>query len=458
MNQLQSIKEKLIKNQNEIVKTVLVNLIFFLIFLEIGSLGWYYVRHKELFYFREKPAATEDGEDGDELNLTGIRLEQSIVERLHPYFGYVQAPGDDFRKGFKYNEAGFISPYEYPYQKTSDNQFIVGVFGGSVASNYSIFEIQNQILASKLKQLPELQNKEIIILSFATGGYKQPQQLLVLNYFLSIGQKFDMIINLDGFNEVAFASENREANIDLTMPSSQHVVSLTNIANNSLSPKALRAMLRIGETKEGLKGGIKTLKKCGLAYCHALTSLYIYSLTNSYRRDVNTFERERKDTAKNEENEGSVVYFYQQKSEISDEELFARATDYWLQTSILMNQIAASNNILYFHFLQPNQYYFTNRILSEEEKEIAFREDSPYRKPVVLGYPLLLEKMEELQRNGVYAFSAVNSLDSSPEIVYVDNCCHYSPVGERILSEYIGDQILGVLFQRRNPPPPVPNP
>lgn len=452
MKELKLIQENILKNQKEVVKTILINLIFFLIFLEIGSLGWYYARHQEVFYFREKTTATEEGENSDDLNLTGIRLKDSIVERLHPYFGYVQSPGDDFRKGFKYNEAGFISPYEYPYQKTSDNQFIVGIFGGSVASNYSIFEIQNQILASKLKQLPELQNKEIIILSFAIGGYKQPQQLLVLNYFLSIGQKFDMIINLDGFNEVAFANENKEANIDLTMPSSQHVVSLTNIANNSLSPKALRAMLRIGETKEGLKGALKTLDKCGLAYCHALTSLYIYSLTNSYRQDITIFEKERKDTAKNEENEGSVVYFYQQKSEISDEELFTKAADYWLKTSILMNQIAASNNILYFHFLQPNQYYFTNRILSEEEKKVAFKEDSPYRKPVVLGYPLLLQRMQELKENNVYAFSGVNALDSSSEIVYVDNCCHYSPVGEKILSEYMGDRILEVLLQRRNPP------
>lgn len=447
------------KNQKEILKTVLINLIFFLIFLEIGSLGWYYTRNNELFYLREKPAATDgETEEDDDLNLTGIRLKEGIVERLHPYFGFVQSPGDDFRKGFKYNKAGFISPYEYPYKKTSDNQFIVGVFGGSVASNYSIFEIQNQILARKLKQVPELQNKEIIILSFATGGYKQPQQLLVLNYFLSIGQKLDLLVNLDGFNEVAFANENREANIDFTMPSSQHVVSLTNIANNSLSPKALRAMLRIGKNKERIKGALKTLNKCGLAYCHALTSLYIYSLTDSYRRDAKVFELERKDTAQNEENEGSIVYFYQQESEIPDEELFGKAADYWMQTSILMNQIAASNNILYFHFLQPNQYYFTNRILSEEEKKIAFKEDSPYRKPVVFGYPLLLENIEELKRNGVYSFSAVNALDSSPEIVYDDNCCHYSPAGERILSEYIGDRILSVLLQRRNPPPVPPKP
>jgi hypothetical protein len=34
-------------------------------------------------------------------------------------------------------------------------------------------------------------------------GWKQPQQPLALSYFLSLGAKYDVVMNLDGFNELA---------------------------------------------------------------------------------------------------------------------------------------------------------------------------------------------------------------------------------------------------------------
>ena len=41
------------------------------------------------------------------------------------------------------------------------------------------------------------------ILTDSLGGYKQPQQLLTLAYYISLGAEFDTVINIDGFNEVA---------------------------------------------------------------------------------------------------------------------------------------------------------------------------------------------------------------------------------------------------------------
>ena len=440
----------LFKNSKELWKIILINLVLLFVFVELGSLGWYYARYKQFFYTREK--VTENKNDNEKdvgINLSGVRLKDSIVERLHPYFGFVQKPGPDFRKGFKYNAAGFISPYDYPYKKSSNNQYIVGVFGGSVASNYSIYEIQNKVLAKKLKQLPGLKDKEIIILSFAAGGYKQPQQLLVLNYFLSVGQEFDMIINIDGFNEVVFANENNESKIDISMPSSQHVVPLTNIANNSLSPKALRAMLRINESKSNLKGALETLENCQLAYCYALTSLYVQNLVNSYRQDVKLFDKERRKASKKDANQGSIVYFYAEKTELDEPELFLQAADNWVKTSTLMQQIASSNNILYFHFIQPNQYFPTSRVFSEAEKKVAFSDDTPYKEAVKLGYPLLLNRIAELKTNEVNIFNGVNILDNSQEFVYIDNCCHYTEKGEEILSDFMANSIMGVLNQNQ---------
>jgi hypothetical protein len=60
-----------------------------------------------------------------------------------------------------------------------------------------------------LERLDRFRGKEIVILSLATGGYKQPQQLMALTYLLALGAHFDLVINVDGFNEVALpAAEN----------------------------------------------------------------------------------------------------------------------------------------------------------------------------------------------------------------------------------------------------------
>lgn len=438
-----------IKHIKEWVKIALVNLVMLAVFLELGSLAFYFIRNNQFFYTRERPQTSQDLG----LNLEGMRMELSVVERLHPFFGYVQKPGPDFRPGFMYNNYGFISPYDYPFVKTNENQYIVGVFGGSVASNYSIFEIQNKILETKLKQIPELKDKEIIILSFATGGYKQPQQLLILNYMLSVGQVFDMVINIDGFNEIALSNVNNDRKLDLMMPSAAHIEPLTSLANNNLSTKALETLLKIKETKPRINDAIATLKDCNLASCHTLNSLHVRRLIQDYRRDVKRFQRYQQNP--DEEGEGSVFLFYQQESPLPEPEALQKIINNWVKTSTLMSQILSAQNIPYFHVIQPNQYYPTDRVYSEEEREVAFSDDSPYGDAIEVGYPILLNRIPELQAAGVTVFNGVKALDRSPEIMYIDDCCHYTPAGERLLSSYIAESIVNTLNpQKKQPPQP----
>jgi len=49
-------------------------------------------------------------------------------------------------------------------------------------------------------------------------GFKQPQQLQVLTYFLSVGQEFDMVVNIDGFNDVVWALNNNASGLDISIP------------------------------------------------------------------------------------------------------------------------------------------------------------------------------------------------------------------------------------------------
>jgi hypothetical protein len=352
--------------------------------------------------------------------------------------------GQIFGPNFKTNNYGFISTYDYPFTKTNENQYIVGVFGGSVASNYSIYEIQNNILETQLKQIPALKNKEIIILSLATGGYKQPQQLLALNYMLSIGQKFDLVINIDGFNEVALSNVNNKYQLDFAMPSANHILALTQLADSSLSDKALQALLKIKQTKPKLEPAIEQLQKCSLASCYGVRSLQLQLLLQDYRKQIERFERHRtKSDGKGIED--SILYFYVQPQPLETPELFEQIINHWVETSKLMRDTLAAENIPYFHILQPNQYYQTQRVFSEAEQQIAWSEDSPYDKAVRQGYPLLIEQINQLQMEKINILNAVTVFDQTSEMVYIDDCCHYNPVGERIFSEAVAEFIVKTL-------------
>ncbi|MEG3848426.1 hypothetical protein QT971_13420 [Microcoleus sp. herbarium19] len=430
-----------LQKSKNILTLIAVNLAIAFICLEALSLAFYYTQQKQFFYTRTK-AKEKVVED---IERTGIRLDESIVERLHPFFGYVLKQGafTNERLKLKVNNHGFFSLYEYPFVKSNKKQFIVGIFGGSVANNFALDEYINQRLSKKLQSYPEFADREIVVLNFGNGGYKQPQQLLILNYFLALGQELDLVINIDGFNEVALSNLNNKARIEVGMPSVQHVQPLTTLASN-VSPEVMSAIVQINDTKKQLKAGIDKLQTCQLAMCHAVTSLQVRQLVNNYQEAIVKYDAQVKissaDTANN-----SIVYIPKAESVLPDRAAFDKMASLWYESSIGMNQILSSRNIPYFHFIQPNQYYPTKRAFTAKEKEIAINKESPYIEGVKKGYPVLLSKIDDLQKAGVNVFSAVNILDNTKETVYKDACCHYNAVGEEVLANYISSSIIKVV-------------
>ncbi|MFB8796602.1 MAG: hypothetical protein U7126_20815 [Microcoleus sp.] len=280
-------------------------------------------------------------------------------------------------------------------------------------------------------------------MSFATGGYKQPQQLLILNYFLALGQELDMVVNIDGFNEVALSNLNNKNKIDLAMPSIQHILPLTNIASNTLSTKAMKSTIAIKENKARIDRGLRGLQECKLAACDAVTSIYVQNLVNNYRKDVIRFEKE--NSQPQNDDGGSVIYINLKDSVMKDDVAFEQMAQNWAKSSIFMHKVLSASNVPYFHVLQPNQYYQTKRVFSAAEKQIAFNQDTPYAKAVELGYPALFKKFPNLAKNHINILNGVKVFDKTKDAVYVDSCCHYNKAGEVIFSDYVGSSILEVL-------------
>lgn len=100
----------LLKRSKNILTLIAVNLAIAFICLEALSLAFYFINQKQFFYTRTK-AKEKVVED---IERIGIRLDESIVERLHPFFGYVLKQGafTNQKLKLKVNKHGFFSLYE----------------------------------------------------------------------------------------------------------------------------------------------------------------------------------------------------------------------------------------------------------------------------------------------------------------------------------------------------------
>ncbi|MBK8338966.1 MAG: hypothetical protein IPK99_02650 [Flavobacteriales bacterium] len=134
---------------------------------------------------------------GTALSVDTVRTERPAEEYLgdhflHPYLGYVSVPLNDRNR--------FGLPGADPLMPASPDTVNMALLGGSVAMGLHTFSEQR--LIKGLQRIPRFKGKPFRVTVFALGGFKQPQPLLALNYFLAQGAHYDVIITLDGFNDI----------------------------------------------------------------------------------------------------------------------------------------------------------------------------------------------------------------------------------------------------------------
>src|SRR5665647_2953216 len=110
-------------------------------------------------------------------------------EIIHPYLGFVI----DLKDEKKNSETHGFTTTVNPVIKREPGKLNVVVLGGSVAAS------MGQILQEAFQRVCRVPPN---VVSLGVAGYKQPQQLLTLTYFLSLGAEYDLVINLDGYNEI----------------------------------------------------------------------------------------------------------------------------------------------------------------------------------------------------------------------------------------------------------------
>ena len=126
-------------------------------------------------------------------NLPADTNEDSQPRRIrHPFYGFT-----DRTPPAQGNALNAMPP-----QQRQPDTVVVGLLGGSLARELHPFlqdALNRHFADHNLPQQPR-------VVRLAVGGAKQPQQTMILAHTLLLGGEFDLLVNLDGFNEIIFSA------------------------------------------------------------------------------------------------------------------------------------------------------------------------------------------------------------------------------------------------------------
>ena len=292
----------------------------------------------------------------------GSANEQPIVDRgrpapkfvarevIHPYLGFVLDRSTDSALRLEAGGPDAL-PFGFPlvdsglFHLPSSKQLVVGITGGSVARNLAWHS--GDILKNVIFSLSPKGIERVVLVNLAIQDYKQPQQLLTVSYLLGLGAHFDVLVNLDGFNEIVLpAIENEPYGVFAAFPRAWRFRAA------DLNPEMRR---RLGELTY-LRG--RRASWAGFfshpAFRFSMSAVLVWRVLDA----------QLKTTIDNRESDlsiwaaGSAAGFVTTgpaQQYASETALYSDLVSIWENCSLQLNRLATANGITYLHFLQPNQ-------------------------------------------------------------------------------------------------------
>jgi hypothetical protein len=410
------------------LRTILVNAAVFAAIVEFAALGWYYGRVGGVYYLTERAGQAADLEAKSKLPFESANWRP----RIHPYFGNIWAPESDPRAEMMYlNDNGFVSDAlyikrhpgccDYPTLR-GPKDFVIGVFGGSVAQGFALAAQRNETFVSELKKNRALADRNILVLNFAIVGQKQPQQAIILAYFLSIGQRFDAILNIDGFNETIMGKKFIEVGLDASSPGSpwmEFALSLDPVSGQKTGASAIMGMYYEFARRQHNEASAQ----CSLAACWA------------YHQLMARYYVEQR--VENEDKSGGMQtalslrsFFPLRRADREEGNGYEPIALRWRDASLIMRDLARIRGASYLHALQPNRYYK----LDPSYVPADAAEFSYYQQAIPAAYGALQARIPDLEHAGVAVIDAARAFVDVDLGAYQTDCCHLSDHGNALFA------------------------
>ena len=358
--------------------------------------------------------------EGDPLNA--IRASRGIS----PYFGFPEKTG-----GERINNYGFATTknkkrIDYPYTP-ADDEFVVAIFGGSVASGFC--QDEAAYLEEALAGHPDLKGHLPVVLNFAAGSVKQPQQLFYLNYFLGLGQKFDLVINIDGFNDVPGAVANRYHGFHPAMPQAMLLKSFDVMTG---VPRLDRASLKYFTRLARAEHRLHKIRQSPWKYLvpDSVKSRQLAAIQRMRRYPPEELEV---DSLLEVQRGGERDYL----AEGADgrAEIRSEVVDLWKNYTRLMIGACDFAGVPYIHAIQPNRSY-SIKVINGGDADVLTRPMNRMFEAVVRdAWPEMIEFLNEIGKFRRIYCHMTDVMDDLADDVLADADCHFNRRGHRAMAE-----------------------
>jgi hypothetical protein len=310
---------------------------------------------------------------------------------------------------------------------------VIGVFGGSVAA-YFAKGGGTQAIFDGLQSLPRFAGKRLVALSAAHLGYKQPQSLIALAYLQALGVRFDVVILLDGFNEVVNGPfELVPAGVFPLYPDRWHQrvanLELATGMRERIGVIALLKQRRAAWTQRLLATPLRSSRAAQLVW-----ALHDRLLESALERERLALDREGAARGKDFAATGPAWRG-------DDDALVAELASFWFECSLEMRALAEARGALFFHFLQPNQHVPGSKAIDAAEHDVAIRGGEAFAPYVARGYERLRARGAELRTRGSRFHDLTQIYADVSEQIYVDNIGHVGSRGNELMAAAIAEAI-----------------
>ena len=343
---------------------------------------------------------------------------------IHPYFGYVVDPSTP-----RVNSFGFFGPE--PLTTRSRDVAIIAVFGGSVADQFA--KTAAGVLREQLAARGPYAGRRIEVINLALGGYKQPQQLLVLSTLLALGAQFDVVINLDGFNEIDGAKDNLQDGVNPFFPYTWNLHARRGLDSATAVHMAKADLIRA--RREDVRQWFARWPLFQSAFFLTLWELLDRREAAALAGETVALRSALAQSEHTPQQTGPPVDF------ADDQEMYLAYVEMWARASIEMEVLCAGWGIRYMHFLQPNQYLPGSKTLTDEERATAYDPDVADTQRVATAYPMLIERGLDLRDQGVDFIDLTTLFQNEPRTVYSDTCCHLNALGNELMATAIAQAV-----------------
>lgn len=355
---------------------------------------------------------------------------QDSREVIHPYLGFVIDPS---RAGFPCTEIGFPG-YRSALAPAVPGRLRIAVTGGSVA--YWLCTSHGEKFQAAIGAAIGRGRDQLAVFPLALGGYKQPQQLMTFAYLLSLGARFDWLINIDGFNEVALhISDNEPKGVDFAYPRAWYhrLADFKDAKTRMIAAEISALIARREDWNRRFDGPIGRVLARIHSFGQGMIARRLARAEARFRAQV--------------DDQGAYHIVGRGKTHRDEDELFAQLVGLWRDSSIQLHALCRGNGIEYFHVLQPNQYHEGSKPMGIEERHVAHDPTHPYCRGARRGYPMMIAAGGELRARGIRFLDQTQVFAAVEEMIYIDKCCHYNERGNHLLAEAIGAAIKTALTQ-----------